>query len=277
MKKRYILTDLDGTLLRSDQSISKYSVRVLTEALDKGHVISYATARSYISSMKILSTVPWKFPLVLYNGALLYDPVCQKLIDGNFLDTQISNEIIGIGEQNGISPFLFLLDADDKERVYHRKLNRSCDFQFFDSRPNDSRFKKVTPLLFPEDSKTIIVAFIGTYEEVSPIYQSVKNKFEDQIHIHFMEDSYITNNYFLEFSHPLANKKRGLELWCEHVECNTEDVLVFGDNLNDIGMFEEAGSKIAVQNAHEQLKKLACEVIDHHDKDTVAKYISRIV
>ncbi|NBI29638.1 HAD family hydrolase [Chengkuizengella marina] len=277
MDRKYILTDLDGTLLRSNQSISKYSVRVLTEALEIGVTISYATARSYRSSMEILSDIPWKFPLVLYNGALLFDPVQQKLIDGYFLDTIISNEIIRIGEQHNISPFLFFLDANDEEKVFHRSLSRGSDLQFYKSRLGDPRFNQVDRLLFPKDSKTIIVTFIGTYEEMIPIFQIVKETFSDLIQIHFMEDSYITNNYFLEFSHPLANKKRGLELWCEHVDCNKKDVLVFGDNLNDLGMFEEAGLKVAVQNAHVNLKGLANEVIDHHDSDSVAKYIKRFV
>ncbi|MDP5272965.1 Cof-type HAD-IIB family hydrolase [Chengkuizengella axinellae] len=277
MKTKYILTDLDGTLIRSNQTISDYSVKVVTDALNNGHVVSYATARSYISSMDILSDIPWKFPLVLYNGALLYDPVQQRLIDGHFLDTNISNEIIALGEQHNISPFLFFLDAQDEEKVFHKKLSRDCDLKFFNSRPNDPRFNQVNHLVFPEDSKTIIVTFIGTYEELKPIYDKVERTYKDHIHIHFMEDSYITNNYFLEFCHPLANKKKGLELWCDHLGCDKEDVVVFGDNLNDLGMFEGAGRGVAVGNAHDQLKKLANEVIEHHDKDAVAKYINKIV
>jgi hydroxymethylpyrimidine pyrophosphatase-like HAD family hydrolase len=74
-----------GTLLRNNASLSKFTIEIMTQALNEGKVISYSTARSYISSNAVVSAIPWKYPLVLYNGALIFDPIDKKVIDGFFL------------------------------------------------------------------------------------------------------------------------------------------------------------------------------------------------
>jgi 5-amino-6-(5-phospho-D-ribitylamino)uracil phosphatase len=110
MKPNHFLTDLDGTLLRSDAALSDYTVRTITAALRDGVVISYATARSYTSSNKIVSAIPWKYPIVLYNGAMLLDPLSKRVIGGHWLDTDVANEVIELGRGHKLLPFLFALD-----------------------------------------------------------------------------------------------------------------------------------------------------------------------
>jgi hydroxymethylpyrimidine pyrophosphatase-like HAD family hydrolase len=55
LKQPFFLTDLDGTLLRSDATLSPYTSRILEQALERGAVISYATARSYTSSNSVVA------------------------------------------------------------------------------------------------------------------------------------------------------------------------------------------------------------------------------
>ena len=55
-----------------------------------------------------------------------------------------------------------------------------------------------------------------------------------------------------------------------------KDVTVFGDSLNDIGMFEYAGTSIAVKNACDEVKKRADIILPHtNDEDAVAQYLKR--
>jgi hydroxymethylpyrimidine pyrophosphatase-like HAD family hydrolase len=55
------------------------------------------------------------------------------------------------------------------------------------------------------------------------------------------------------------------------------DVVVFGDNLNDIGMFEWAGKSIAVKNALDEVKEKADIILPYtNDEDAVAKYLKEI-
>ncbi|WP_424767076.1 HAD family hydrolase [Paenibacillus sp. sgz302251] len=272
----HFLTDLDGTLLRSDASLSEYTINTISSALKKGIVISYATARSYISSQQVVSAIPWQYPIILYNGAVIFDPVAQKLLDGNWLETGTANDIISLGREYGLLPFLFALDPEDKERVLHERLSRAGDMQFFENRPLDPRFGEVPYLACPDTFRTLIVSYIGLLEELEPLKAEVQLRFGKNVHIHLMKDAYIANHYFLEFSHQKANKNEGLRKWSALMNCSPQDITVFGDNLNDVGMFEAAGTRIAVSNAHPALIEMSTLVAASNDEDGVAKYISII-
>ena len=60
-----------------------------------------------------------------------------------------------------------------------------------------------------------------------------------------------------------------------YLQC--DKLVVFGDGKNDIDMFELADESYAVQNAHEDLKKIATAIIPSNDEDGVAKWLDRIV
>ncbi|MNQ98219.1 Sugar phosphatase YidA [compost metagenome] len=96
----------------------------------------------------------------------------------------------------------------------------------------------------------------------------------DFSHERFKKDNYIEGHYFLEFSHPEANKGMGLRLWAELVGCKPGEVTVFGDNLNDTGMFLEAGRKVAVANEHPDILLIADEIVLSNEEDGVAGYIA---
>lgn len=275
MDKLYMLTDLDGTLLRPDATLSELTVETVTRAIRSGHVISYATARSYTSSQAVADRVPWQHPIVLYNGALLYDPVTASKLDGAFLRPAMTNDLIAFGKTFGLCPLLFALDEHDTERVLHEPLTRTGDRQFRASRHQDPRFRETVALRCPENFQTMMLTYIGMYEELEPLYEAVKQQYGERVHVHFMPDGYLKDHYFLEISDPDANKSSGLLMWARHVGCRPEQVTVFGDNLNDIGLFRAGGTRLAVANAQPGLKALADEVIEANTDDGVARYILR--
>lgn len=275
MKKRAYITDLDGTLLRSDQTLSPYTMNVVTDALERDLIVTYATARGYISAQSVVSDIPWKYPVILYNGALIYDGSNQTVVDGYWLERDISNEIICVGKKHGITPFYFSLDKDQRERVLHETLRREGEMTFYAGRPHDPRFLEVKNLNCPPDYRTLALTYIGLHEELEPIRQEVTALHGDVIHAHMMPDYYIRNHYFLEFSHAKANKRDGLQLWSAHMGIDLENTVVFGDHINDVGLFEAGGTRIAVRNAHETIQQLADHIIDSNELDGVAHYIEQ--
>ncbi|WP_409343011.1 HAD hydrolase family protein [Paenibacillus sp. MBLB4367] len=269
-----ILTDLDGTLLRSDATLSAYTVQTVTAAIRRGIPVSYATARSYTSSTSVVSAIPWNAPIVLYNGALLFDPVRKQVLEGFWLEPALSNAIIETGKKRRLTPYLFALDETDTERVLHEPLVRRGEKQFYDSRPGDPRFREVAALACPDSFRTLGLTYIGLQEELEPLRRELEDTFGDRLHLHYTKDNYIENHYFLEASHPQANKREGAALWARYMNVDPAHITAFGDNLNDIGLFEAAGTRIAVANAQEKLKQMADRVVESNDEDGVARYIA---
>jgi hydroxymethylpyrimidine pyrophosphatase-like HAD family hydrolase len=64
----------------------------------------------------------------------------------------------------------------------------------------------------------------------------------------------------------------------EYLERDIKDVTVFGDSVNDIGMFKLAGTAVAVSNALDEVKAVADVVLPHsNDQDGVARYLDNVV
>ena len=78
MKTLYV-SDLDGTLLRSDISLSKYTCETINALAARGMLFSYATARSYSTASKVTKGLDAKIPLIVYNGAFVIDNALQTV------------------------------------------------------------------------------------------------------------------------------------------------------------------------------------------------------
>ena len=69
------VSDLDGTLLRSNERTSEYTNNVINNLTQKGLLFSYATARSLITAKKVTIGISAEIPLIVYNGAFVINNV----------------------------------------------------------------------------------------------------------------------------------------------------------------------------------------------------------
>jgi hydroxymethylpyrimidine pyrophosphatase-like HAD family hydrolase len=212
---------------------------------------------------------------MLYNGAILFDPAARRVTHGFFLENEIVKNIIEYGKKAGIAPFWFGLDPNDAEVVYYEQPSRECDIAFRASRDGDPRFRIRASLSEAEEIRTVELAYIGTKQELDSLYQWAAEAFGHRIHIHLSPDNYLKGYYFLELGHPRANKHDALLTWMSILGIEPEQITVFGDNLNDTGLFEAAkpGTRVAVGNARPELLEAADVIIPANDEDSVAEYI----
>ena len=142
MKTLYV-SDLDGTLLRSDETISTYTNQVINELAEKGMLFSYATARSYHTAHKVTKGLQAKIPLIVYNGAFIKDNVTGKvLIENGFQDDvrSVIDDLI----QHDIYPTVYSL-IDTKEKFSYVKDQCSKGMlRFLKTRQGDDRDNPVS-------------------------------------------------------------------------------------------------------------------------------------
>ena len=101
------------------------------------------------------------------------------------------------------------------------------------------------------------------------LYNKYKN--HEELEIHLTEDVYEKEFYWLEFAKKGSTKKDALIFLKDYLKIN--NLVTFGDNLNDVSMFSIADESYAVGNAHSDLKKLATEVIGTNIENAVANKI----
>jgi len=273
MPKLYI-TDLDHTFLHSTQTVTNFSKEIWNE---KSHhaMLSIATARSYSKTSEFLKGLHLKAPLILMDGAMVVSPE-QKLINLKTLNKEIGDAIIEESIGFGIYPYVISLnDHSSLDETFSIPpiLNNYQEFLIKENYATDKRLSHKKKIEGAKD--TLKLVYMGEEKVLRPLAKHLSKVFGDAIEVKLAPENYM-KCYFLTILHPLSDKAHALTKVLEYLDKDSIETTVFGDGLNDIGMFKLAGTAVAVSNALEEVKNEADIVLnENNDEDAVAKYLQQ--
>lgn len=261
------VSDLDGTLLRSDETVSKYTGRVINSLVEKGMIFSYATARSLITAKKVTKGLNARIPLIVYNGAFVIDNVTEQILIANYFDSSVESVLEDLFRHD-VYPIVYSY-IDGREKFSFVPDFCTPDMRLFlDTRKGDIRTNIVTT---PSELKKGDIFYITCIGEPAKL-QSLYDKYKDIYHCVYQVDIY-TNAQWLEIMPSSASKSNAIRQLRTLLKCEQGKLIVFGDGKNDIDMFRMADESYAVANAHADLKKHATAVIASNDDDGVARWL----
>lgn len=255
INRKTFLFDLDGTLLRSDKSISDYTSCTLRKCKEKGILIGIATARSERNSEKYISEI--NPDIVISSGGALIKYKNEYIFRNEFSSQEVK-EIIKTARRlcGNIE-----ITADTVNAHYW---NRIFDSQNTDPNWGESLYTDFS--VFSENALKICFEIFDceAIKQLSKIFNNCKiTKFSDSEWYMLTPKSVSKENAVLELC-----KKSGIEL---------TDIFAFGDDYSDIGMLKLCGKGIAVGNSISEVKDAADLVIGCNDDDGIAKYIERFI
>lgn len=265
-EKTLYVSDLDGTLLRSDERTSEYTNRVINSLTSRGVLFSYATARSWITARKVTRGIDAKIPLIVYNGSFIVDNVTGKILKANYFDKAAVGGLLDELFSNEIYPIVYSYIDETEKFSYVPELSTVGLKKFTDSRKGDIRENPVSSADALRKGDIFYVTCIDTPEKLFPIYE----KYKEQFHCVYQVDIY-TDEQWLEIMPMEASKANAVKQLKDMYQCDR--VVAFGDGKNDIDMFDVADEGYAVSNAHEDLKKVATGIIGSNNEDGVAKWL----
>lgn len=266
MKTLYV-SDLDGTLLRSDEITSKYTNRVINSLTDKGMIFSYATARSFITAQKVTKGLTAKIPLIVYNGAFVIDNISEKILIENFFDNDVDNLLEDLFH-NEVYPIVYAFIHDAEKFSFVPELCTQGMNFFINSRKGDIRTNAVETVNDLRSGKIFYITCIDEPKKLEPLYKKYQNDF----HCVYQKDIY-SKAQWLEFMPKETSKANAIKQLQALMMCDR--LVVFGDGKNDIDMFQLADEGYAVQNAVDELKSIATGIIENNDSDGVAKWLEQ--
>jgi len=271
MKPIYI-TDLDHTLLHSDLTVSPFSIEVWNRK-SKEALMGVATARSFTKSKALLNQLHINAPMILLDGAMIVSPE-QKIIEVKTIGKALGDAIVEVGLAYHIDPFIIGMQKRglDETFLYPRRLNRY-------QRHVLKGYKDDPRMQFNPDNRAmeenLKIVYFGQEEALRPLYHAIQINFKNEVEAKLSPEKY-GGGWFLTLLHPEGDKAHALHKVMHYLERDLKDVTVFGDSLNDIGMFQLAGTSVAVSNALDEVKAVANTVLPHsNDEDAVAKYLER--
>lgn len=272
---KLFVSDLDGTLLNSKAEVSENTRKILNDLIDnKGLKFTVATARTPATAVPILDGIDINLPAVMMNGVLLYNIKEEKYLDIKGIDKNTVKKICDIFKVAHKDYFAYGI-KDNTLVVYYRNMNR-YEEKYYEERCN----RELKTFIHVEDYDTdmegaeiINFVVLDTYDNLKGIDEELQKI--DEVTANLYEDLYGDGNYFMDVYNSKASKANAIKSLSEKY-LDGEKIIAFGDNINDIPMFEEADECYAVSNAAESLKKIATGIIGNHNDDAVAQYLNKL-
>lgn len=264
------ISDMDGTLLNSGAELSDFTINTLNRLIsEKNMNFTVATARTYASAGKILKGLDLKYPVVLMNGVLIYDPQDKQYAVVNKLESKVKAHIISEIRRCGLSAFMYTV-AENQMMTYYEDLANKQMQDFYDERRKKyyKSFEQ-TADFGSVNSDVIYFTLIDKKDRLALLYNSLRNC--KGISITYYNDVYSEDMWYLEIFSDKASKRNGVKYLRERY--GFDKITAFGDNTNDLPMFEVSDESIAVSNANQAVLSQCDHIIASNEEDGVAKYL----
>ncbi|MEV5597478.1 HAD hydrolase family protein [Streptomyces sp. NPDC052496] len=258
---RLVATDLDGTLLRSDQTVSGRTLRALARAAEAGAAHLVVTGRPAAACRQYLAALGYRGLAVCGQGAQLYDAGADRLLSSASLDLGLARSVVErveavlgpleLGVVTAPPESRFKVTPRFGERVRHG-WDVTADRGLLWSHPIDKLVLHHTSL--PEDDVAAVAQRLCGAEVT--VVHSVRG--------------------MVEVLPAGTTKAAGVERAARLLGYDAARTVAFGDMPNDIPLLAWAGHGVAVGNAHPALRAMADEIAPANDDDGVATVLERL-
>lgn len=270
MNKTLYVSDLDGTLMKNDETLSPETVQMINELVEKGLDFTFATARSIESARTITGGLRLKLPVITRNGCVLADNATGKHLE-KALFTKAEVDLIKeflpeLPKYGFVSCFL----GEEMHRLYvdgEHSPELQGYLDYYESNPTVRPVSANEELFCGEPG---YVTLIGPKEEIGALYERVK-AYEGWETL-FQKDTY-REEYWLEICPRNCTKAKTIQKLKERY--GYDRLVVFGDGLNDIPMFKIADEAYAVGNALPELKQYATGILGSNEENAVALFLKQ--
>ena len=243
MNIKMIVTDLDGTLLRKDETISEYTLSVFRRCRENNIKVVFATARSLESSQIYRIAINPNGDIVT-GGCLVF--AGSQLLRSYYLP-----------EPQGAALLTELCAYPSVKRVSARSMNTA-----YSNIPIEGRI--CVDFQFPLPEKLL---HSSCRTDDGGFMKSIAARYPEFSFLH------ISGSDLYDINPKDATKFNGVKTIAEHFNIALSEIAAFGDDYNDLVMLRECGIGVAMGNAISECKVVADYTCDSNDNDGVAKWI----
>jgi Cof subfamily protein (haloacid dehalogenase superfamily) len=260
---RLIATDLDGTLLRSDGTLSRRTALALAAVEEAGIEVIFVTARPPRWLDELADAVGGHGTAICGNGAFVYDVAGRQVVSSAGFEDLVLREIVA-DLRSAVPDVSFAAERGSGlwfESPFRHDASHDVPVEAVEAPIEDLHGEAVgkllakSPGLADDDFLRLVSDVVG-----------------DRAHVAFSGAHGLA-----EMSAAGVTKAAALERWAERLAVGAEAVWAFGDMPNDLPMLEWAGVGWAVANAHDQVRTAADRICPSNDEDGVAVVLERLL
>jgi Cof subfamily protein (haloacid dehalogenase superfamily) len=255
---RLVATDIDGTLIRTDGTLSPLTLEVI-DALPVPLVV--ATGRPVRWLRQLFDQMPKPVLAICANGAVIYDAHTDEVLRAAPLTVE---QLLDVAKRlrDAVPDITLAVEVEDGRAFWH---------------------EEAWPVRWAGEDKGL--RMISTPEELTSVpavkllARSANHQPDDFFELvsrtlgGIAEPTRSSSSALVEISATGVTKAAGLAWLCEREGIDVSEVVAFGDMPNDIPLLAWAGRGVAVGNAHPAVKEVADDVAGTNDEDGVARYL----
>jgi Cof subfamily protein (haloacid dehalogenase superfamily) len=262
------VSDLDGTLLGPDATLSPRSRDALTALLGRGLAFTVATARSLTSIRQLLGDLPLALPVIAHNGAVVGDLATGVARSVTALDGGALVDVLAIARSVGLQPLFTTWEAG-REHLYAQPATNAGQAAYLAGRreTGDERLREVDDVAVALREPVLAVTLIGAADAVAAVHAAVAGRAD--LHGHLFDDLYAPGWRWLTLQAAGTSKATGIRA----LPGTWDRLVVFGDQVNDLEMFALADHAVATAGAAPEVLAAAHEVIGSNADDAVARWL----
>ena len=265
--KKLIAVDVDGTLVNSKGQITAKTREALIAATKAGHEVMIVSGRATYGLRHQAQALAFdKFGGILssFNGGELFDFKEKKVLASHKMDYDLAKEILEFSKDLDLELMIFDGDkilTDRPDGYYVKRESEIIDMDIkpiknlkngLDFAPNKFLFAQ-DPDKIDKPAQKLIKKFGGVTEQVK------------------------SSRFYYEVMPKGLSKGSSIIEACKIFGIDIKDTVVFGDEMNDISMFEVAGTGVAMGNAVDPIKNIADYVTKSNNEDGIAYYLENFV
>ena len=266
------MSDLDGTLLNQAAEISYYTETQLNKMIDRGLAFTVATARTAATVKSLLKNIHIRLPVILMNGVCIFDLQKDQYVSAAYIEQDARKNLVEIVRRFGLEGFYYTIE-DNKLQTLYEKATSSQAQSFMAERINKfgKVFTQVRDAGICRDSGLVYYSISGQEDKLKPAWRAFKE--DKRFNIEYYRDIYHHHHWYLEVSASSASKYKASRYIKE--QFGYSELISFGDNLNDLPMFEASTFSCAVENARDEVKQAASTVIGSNEADGVVNWLNQ--
>ncbi len=261
----FAVSDFDGTIFRSDKTISKRTVNAINEFSNNGGIFCICTGRMTTSIMQYCLSFGFSGYVISYNGAEITEISKNKTVFKNHVDNDACIKLLRYGEQNGHVVQVYPNDrltvnlAGDESKSYAKLTNvpvyehRDKVSKLFE----ETGYTSAKVLFYTNDQKADTMLF-----EIKQILGEGYNVIR-------------SNGYHIDVTKKGVSKGDTIKKLAKILNADMQKLICFGDEMNDKSMLEVAALSCLCSSGNEKLKSQVDVVIDTCDNDGVAKALEK--
>lgn len=261
MPVRLIATDLDGTIVRSDETISDRTRAALAAAEEAGLVLVFVTGRPPRYMAPVVEATGHRGLAICANGALVYDLDREEVVAEHVLEPAVAARVVA-AVRDALPDVTF---AVDRGLGFGHEPGYRARFAV----PADVVVASIDELVSSPVAK-LLARHDGL--DADELHARVRALVAD-----LAEVTFSGIDGLLEIGASGVSKAFTLEHLATQHGIAAEEVVAFGDMPNDLPMLAWAGRGVAVANAHPDVLAAADEVTASNDEDGVALVVERLL